>query len=139
MNVSTFNTSTIQQLNNSRIWHFNNLTIQPFNKSTIQQFNSTIHQFNNSTIQQFNHQQFKQKNSSIGPKILMLCWLSLAQLSPLLFCFLLCYVVFFSETWYIVGKRFLTNSAQTPVQTQLKGWVVINLNFSSSRPTGIVL
>ena len=26
------------------------------------------------------------KNSSIGPKNLMLCWLSLAQLSPLLFC-----------------------------------------------------
>ena len=47
--------------------------------------NFAIQRFNNPKIQQFNHQQFKpKKDSLVEPKKLVLCWLSLAQLSPLL-------------------------------------------------------
>ena len=91
-----FNNSTLQQSNASTLQQFNKSTIQQCNNSTFQQFNHlTIHQIKNSTIQQFNNSTIQpttiqtKKNSSIGPKKLVLCWLSLAQLSPLLFAFLL--------------------------------------------------
>merc|ERR1711872_610014 len=87
--IQQFNNLTVPLFNNPTIQQSNNPTIQRLNNSTIQQFNnSTIQQFNNSTFQQFNNLQFKPKNSSIGPKKLVLCWLSLAQLSPLLFSYL---------------------------------------------------
>ena len=80
---------------------FNNLTIQHFNNSNLRQFNNqqlknlAIQQFKNPTIQQFNHstnlQFIPTKNSSIGPKKLVLCGLSLAQLSPLLFLIFFCF------------------------------------------------
>ena len=62
---------------------FNNSTNKQFNNSTIQQINNpTIQQINHSTILQFNNSN-QPKNSSIGPKKLLLCGLSLAKLSPL--------------------------------------------------------
>ena len=56
------------------------------NNTTIQEsylYKDTIQHFNNSTIQSSTIQ--TKKDSPIGPKTHMLFWLSMAQLSPLLF------------------------------------------------------
>ena len=72
----------MQQCNNLTIQQF---TIKKSNNPSIQQFNNaTIQTSNNSTIQKFNNSN-RPKNSSIWPKKLVLCGLSLAQISPLLF------------------------------------------------------